>query len=154
MCILHIFKLFCGIFEGIVLNDTLFFENYVHPARKLIVHCSVNPVKLWRAEKHCNFKGICEQDVRNFQKTVYHLILYSQGSKTFFNSKWRGKDVKNGDRILLSFDFVESQCSVSFNDHYVGVLSERLPSSLYIVVNPDKPTMSIEVTKYEIVPKV
>lgn len=66
-----------------------------------------------------------------------------------FDNKFKGKWVKNGDRLTMIFDFIQKRCTISFNDELLGPLSEDLPSRLYVVANPKVPAMTLEVTKYE-----
>ena len=67
---------------------------------------------------------------------------------------WRGCDCKNGDRILMSFDFVHSRCMVTYNEREVGTLTDNLPNQIYVLANPDRPTLTLETTRFEVIPKV
>jgi len=78
---------------------------------------------------------------------------YHQGGSTNYDSKWRGSNGKDGDRVLLTFDFVKSTCTISYNGEIVGVLTESLPREVYIGVNPCYP-MTMEITKFECITRM
>ena len=73
----------------------------------------------------------------------------ANGKELNFDSKWKGSDCSNGNRILLEFDFVHYRCTVYYNEEYVGVISNTLPSRLYIVGNLSS-SITLETTKFAV----
>lgn len=73
----------------------------------------------------------------------------AKGKEWNFDSKWKGSDCSNLDRILLEFDFVHNLCTVYYNEEYVGVLPETLPNRLFIVRNMSS-SITLETTKFAV----
>merc|ERR1712228_566509 len=74
------------------------------------------------------------------------------GSVPKFDVKGPGK-LKNGDRILMRFDWTKKTCSAHFNGELIADLSQALPRSIHIGVIPYA-AMNIETTKYKATAKM
>ena len=83
--------------------------------------------------------------------SCFYYVLDSNFKKC--DAKWKGSDCKDGDRIKLSFDFVETTCTVYYNDSIVGKLPKNVPNELYVAAVPWNP-MTLETTKFKITPKL
>lgn len=55
------------------------------------------------------------------RKDYFHTV--QGGRHTFLDSKWRGSDVKNDDRIMLCFDFDRKRCLINFNEEVFQYLN-------------------------------
>lgn len=76
--------------------------------------------------------------------------VYNGTNEVFDKEKWKASKCRNGDRILMTFDFVTSKCSVSYNGEHVGVISQEVPNELYLAVSPYS-KCSLETTKFDII---
>jgi len=77
---------------------------------------------------------------------------YQRSSMSAFDSKWKGSKCNDEDRILMTFDFVNSRCTASYNGETIGVISESLPQSIYLAVSVGF-NQSLETVKFECVPR-
>ena len=69
-----------------------------------------------------------------------------------YNSNWRSNDCKDGDKVLLHFDFVHSRAKVCYNGESVGQLTDTLPKELFLVVNV-MDSITLETSDFRIVAK-
>jgi len=83
---------------------------------------------------------------------IYKHCLYKQAGDqcTTFDAKWKGTMCKDGDRVMLRFDFINGQCTVLYNDELVGVLADKLPFQFNLVANPYS-AVTLDTTKFECV---
>ena len=73
---------------------------------------------------------------------------YYHDKHTNFDRKWRGQHLKDGDRIGMIFK--GNVCTLQLNDEKVGILSENVPSAIYLAACPYR-DITIECTKLEMI---
>lgn len=76
----------------------------------------------------------------------------TEGFGMCVDSKWKGDYAKNGDRIRLTFDFVNRTCLIFYNDERVGFISENLPNGLYVAASPFGPAnkLIVKATEFKV----
>ena len=77
---------------------------------------------------------------------------YYKSKYTDFDEKWKGKDCKMGDKILMRFNFKTKACTIFYNGQMVGVLSDVLPNNIHVLANVARRT-SLCTTRFEAIPK-
>lgn len=87
-------------------------------------------------------KGFCIL-ARNFCKVYL-------SENTPFTTPLKGADCKDGDRVMLEFDFGQSKCTILFNDEEIGILPGTLPCDVHVVANVCSPAITLEVSKFEV----
>merc|ERR1712083_911440 len=65
----------------------------------------------------------------------YGFAKKEKGRDTNYDAKWKGADCKDGDRVMLTFNFVKKTCVVYYNGSVVGSLSENLPDQIYVAAS-------------------
>lgn len=81
---------------------------------------------------------------------IYKYCLYKQVGKTTtkMDTGMKGSLCRNGDTVMLEFDFQTRTCSVLYNGEEIGTLSDSLPDQLYLVANPYS-TVTLRTTRFE-----
>ena len=67
-----------------------------------------------------------------------------------FDAKWNGKNCKVSDRMELRFDFESRCCDLYYNAEKVGLITDKLPNSLYpaISFHSNAKPQFVETTKF------
>jgi len=79
-----------------------------------------------------------------------YVASYIMGEYRRLSPQWRGAKCKSGDRILMAFNFVTRECTVYWNEKEVGVITDRLPQSVYAMVSIHSPSMALDLERKRI----